>query len=235
MTASTDLAARSAAFAAEVQDLLDVVLPHDRQIVSVELDHRYVVRPDGDDSKLQSIPLLIDGKEYASLGLKLYQELDRTQSHLKTSRTDFVVYSTLQRAPLLRLEYRADMRSDPVSHWQFHAERGAFTSLLSMAHVKGRVDLPHDLSKLHLATGGERFRPGLEDLLEFLVRDCGIDHCSGWQTAVEDGREKWRRRQLRASVRDLQHEAAEALRSEGWDVSPPSVVRPEHTAPYPSW
>lgn len=235
MTESDDLAARSAAFAAEVQHLLDAVLPHDREIVSVALGHRYVVRPDGDDSKSQTIPLLIGGKEYASLGLKLYQELDRTQVHLKTSRTDFAVYSTLQNAPLLRLEYRSDMRSDPISHWQFHAERGAFASLLSMAHVEGRVALPHDLSKLHLTTGGERFRPGLEDLLEFLVTDCGIDACQGWRNAVEDGRETWRRRQLRACVRDLQKEAAEALRAEGWELYPPATIRPEHVAPYRSW
>ena len=231
----TELAARSAAFAADVQKLLDDVLPGARRIVSVEFGHRYVVRPEGHSAARQVIPLLVDGIEYAHLTVRLFQELDRLGQHLKTSRSDIAVYSSLDRNPLLRLEYRADLHTEPVCHWQFHAERGAFATLLARAHRLGRVSKPHLLSSLHLPVGGERFRPGLEDVLEFLVRDCGVDAKPGWQVAVTESRQTWRRRQLRAAVRDLQEEAAEVLRHEGWMVAPPDDPLPAHTAPYRHW
>lgn len=212
MTSEPDLAARSAAFAHDVQNLLDAVLPGERQIVSVEHDHRFIVRPDGDFATNQVIPLFVGDTEYAHLTIRLFQELDRLGKHLKTSRSDIAVYSSLDRNPLLRLEYRADLHTDPVCHWQVHAERGAFATLLARAHRLGRVSQPHLLSKVHLPVGGERFRPGLEDVLELLVRDCGVDSKTGWQAAVTESRETWRRRQLRAAVRDLQEESAEVLR-----------------------
>src|SRR5690625_4794456 len=80
---------------------------------------------------------------------------------------------------------------------------------------------PHDLSKLHLPTGGERFRPALEDFLGFLLRECGVDAVHGWQSAIEDSREEWRRLQFRTAVRELPREAADVLRREGWDISEP--------------
>lgn len=235
MTTAGELAERSAAFAQDVQMLLDGVLPGPRRIVSVEYDHRYVVRPEGESASEQVIPLSVDGDEYAHLTVRLFQELDRLGRHLKTSRSDIAVYSSLDRNPLLRLEYRADLHTDPVCHWQLHAERGAFTALLGQAHRLGRVSHPHRLSKLHIPVGGERFRPGLEDVLEFLVRDCGVDCQPGWQPVVADSRQVWRRRQLRAAVRDLQEDAADALREEGWALEPPEEPQSAHFAPYRRW
>ena len=134
------------------------------------------------------------------------------------------MYSTLDRQPLLRLEYRADMHSAPVAHWQVHAERGAFSHLLTHAHAHRpkTVGKPHDISSLHLPVGGERFRPSLEDVLQFLVSDCGVDYRPGWEDAVNQGRRNWRLLQLRATVRDGQDEAARVLRDLGWTVQAPS-------------
>ncbi|MFC7404297.1 hypothetical protein [Georgenia alba] len=232
---TSDLAERSLAFAREVQELLDATIPGERTIVSVKQDDRYSVRPEGDSAKTRVIPLTVNGQHLAQLSVLLLQELDRTGEYLKTTRTDFRVLSTLDRTPLVRHEYRADMHTDPIAHWQFHAERGSFSHLLSIAHAAGRVENPHDLSNLHLPVGGERFRPCLEDLIEFLIRDCGIDHVHGWERAVQAGREAWRRRQFRASVRDLQSEAAATLADYGWRVEPPPEVRPEHVEPYRKW
>ncbi|WP_159623036.1 hypothetical protein [Ruania rhizosphaerae] len=148
MSETPDLAARSAAFAEDVQRLLDAVLPHDKRIISVKFAQRYVIRPEGEGAYSQRIPLFIDGERYADLSFSLHQELDRRNEHLKTSRTDFAAY---------------------------------------------------------------------------------------WRQAVADGREAWRRRQLRAAVRDLQHEAAETLRSCGWEVSEPLAVSPDHNGPYRRW
>ena len=234
---TSELATRSEEFAAEVGDLLRDSLGADVQIVSVRFGERYAVRPAGDGARQQRIPLTVSGEHLADLSLALYQTLDHSGRHLKTTRSDFGVFSTLDRTPLVRLEYRSDMSEDPVCHWQFHAERGAFTHLLSIANSNDarRVPTPHDLSKVHLPVGGERFRPGLEDLIEMLIRDCGVDSAEGWREALAAGRERWRHRQFRTSVRDLQDEAASVLRAHGWTVDPPDVAYAPHLQPYRVW
>ncbi len=206
-------------------------------MVSVRYGERYAVRPDGADAEAQKIPLAVAGTHLADLSVAMYQTLDHSGNYLKTTRSDFKVYSTLDRTPLIRLEYRADMHSDPVCHWQFHAERGAFSHLLSIANAadQRRVRKPHDLSSVHLPVGGERFRPCLEDLLEVLIRDCGIDAVDGWEAALERGRQRWRMRQFRTAVRDLQREAADVLRNHGWAVEPPDVPFTPHLEPYSKW
>lgn len=234
---TSDLATRSQEFAEEITRLLGGTFGRPVQIVSVKFGDRYAVRPAGARPADRRIPLTVNGAHLADLSLALYQTLDHSRQFLKTTRTDFGVFSTLDRTPLLRMEYRSDMRADPVCHWQFHAERGAFTHLLSIANTADarRVQSPHDLSKVHLPVGGERFRPCLEDVLEMLIRDCGVDAGAGWETVVQEGRERWRMRQFRTAVRDLQDEAAEVLRSHGWSLVPPDRPYTPHVEPYRKW
>ncbi|WP_147261939.1 hypothetical protein [Blastococcus sp. TF02A-26] len=168
----------------------------------------------------------------------MFLGLDRSGTYLKTVRSDFAVKSTLDRTPLIRLDYRADMGRAPSSHWQVHAERGAFSHLLARANAvdSSRVGKPHDLSSLHIPVGGERFRPCLEDLLQFLVQECGVDRRAGWLDVIERGRELWRHRQLRATVRDAQEETAQVLRDLGWAVdSAPGVDSEEYPATFSRW
>lgn len=228
-----DLAERSAAFAQEVQATLDAVLPGIRRIISrrSENTNRYIVQPEGHEPRDRRVAIGVGGEHLADLGLSLYLDMDRTGSYLKTVRSDITIHSVLDRTPLVRLEYRADMRTVPIAHWQFHAERGAFSHLLARAnaHRPDWVTKPHDLSGLHLPVGGERFRPCLEDVLQFLVVDCGVDRHDGWEAAIREGRERWRRRQLGAAVRDVPGEAARVLRELGWTVQEPGTsVLPEN-------
>lgn len=214
------LGRRSAEFASEVQASLNGVLPGDVSIVAVSMDagDRYSVRPSSG-----SVPIHVDGEYLADLRLLMFLSLDHTGRYLKTLRSDLAIHSVLDRTPLLRLEFRSDMHTAPIAHWQIHAERGAFSHLLARAHAH-RPELvarPHDLSSLHLPVGGKRFRPCLEDLLEFLVVECGVDTREGWQAAIHQGRASWRRRQLASAVRDIPEEAARSLREAGWEVPPP--------------
>jgi hypothetical protein len=237
-TATSDLAAKSDAFAAEVADLLARTIGSTKQVESFDLqDGRFAVWPVGDNARGRRIPLTVAGGHLADLELALVQTLDRTGQYLKTVRSDLAVFSTLDRTPLIRLEYKADMRTDPIAHWQIHAERGAFTHLLSMANENDprRVRRPHDLSTVHVPGGGERFRPGMEDLLEMLIRDCGVDCVEGWQQALEESRMRWRIRQFRSSVRDLQSQAADVLEQQGWTLVPPVTFQKDRLEPYRRW
>ncbi|WP_199422867.1 hypothetical protein [Actinotalea solisilvae] len=234
---TSDLADRSREFAGEVADLLRRTFGKNVDVVSVKFGERYAVRPAGKTAASRRIPLTVQGEHLADLAVALYQTMDHSGLHLKTTRTDVGLFSTLDRTPLLRLEYRSDMRADPISHWQFHAERGAFTHLLSIANTADatRVQSPHDLSKVHLPVGGERFRPCLEDVLEMLIRDCGVDAAPGWESVLREGRERWRMRQFRTAVRDLQDEAALVLRAHGWSATPPAEPYTPHLEPYRKW
>lgn len=231
----TSLEEGSRAFAQEVQDTLNAVLVGDFEIVSrrVEGRDRYIVQPrDG-----QPIPICVDGSHLADLVVAIFLDLDRTGRYLKAVRSDFKLNSTLDRTPLLRLEYLADMRKEPIAHWQFHAERGAFSQLLARAHAHRpeQVKKPHDLSSVHLPVGGERFRPCLEDFLQVLVVDCGIDCRTGWEETLRRGRESWRRRQLGSVVRDVPSEAVRVLREMGWECTPPEVEVAENLKPLSVW
>lgn len=184
---------------------------------------RYVITP---DAAREQVPLKIGGCSVAGLTLSFFQEVDRTSRYMKTAQSFFTVISNSEREPLIRLEYDASHQR-AVSHWQIHAERGAFTELLTRANLMSRVQRPYDISKLHFPTGGERFRPALEDFLEFLLRECGFDAVSGWKSAIKNSREAWRRLQFRTAVRELPREAADILRREGWTVNEPSTGSPK--------
>lgn len=219
-----DLPTRSALFADEVQTTLRRVLPGDIDVVSVTTprSNRYWVRPDN-SAHSNRIPLYVDGEHLADLTVEIYLGMDRHGKYLKTVLSKMAVHSTLDRQPLMRLEFDAAMHTAPIVHWHVHAERGALSHLLARSHAvrPGQVKAPHQMSSLHIPVGGERFRPCIEDLLQFLIEECGIDPLPDWRDAVDEGRERWRRRQIRTVARDAPAEAAQVLRDLGWTVEAP--------------
>lgn len=123
----------------------------------------------------------------------------------------------MDRTPVLRFEYIRQANRAPAAHVQVHAHRGALSLLLAQAnHHKA-----HDMSALHIPVGGARFRPCIEDVIQMLAEEFGFDTLGTWRQAVAEGRESWRRKQVRAVVRDWQSEAADVLGSLGYTVTPP--------------
>lgn len=234
---TSNLAARSREFAGEVAELLSNTIGCTHPIVSEKAPagEKYVVRPDQPSGKRACVPLFVDREHLADLEIAMFQVLDRSGRYLKTSKTNFRIFSTIDRTPLLRLEYDSEASVAPAAHWQFHAERGAFAHLLTIASRTRNVRGPGDLSKLHLPVGGERFRPGLEDVLEFLIRDCGIDCVEGWEDVIKAGRRRWRIRQLRSAVRDQQDEVVGLLRELGWTVTRGDAGPAMHDTPFTRW
>ncbi|MFZ8756090.1 hypothetical protein ACO03V_01560 [Microbacterium sp. HMH0099] len=222
---TTELRRRAAEFAQQMQETITGVLPGEFQMVSISHGERFVIRADGDSAATQRIPLMVDGDALASLSVQVHLGLDSSKSYLKAWLVKLAVNSTLDRTPLVRYEFDAKVTaSAPLAHWHVHADRGALSHLLGRAHAvrPDAVRKPHELSSLHFPVGGERFRPCVEDVLEFLVREFGVDHKDGWSDAIRTGREQWRRMQFRSTVRDLQAEAAEVLRKHGWRVEAPA-------------
>lgn len=143
--------------------------------------------------------------------------MDSYGDYLAVEHSSFVLKATLDRTPIIRWDYDRRATNKPNSHVQMTAHRGALSHLLSRLNHP----TPHSVESLHMPMGGERFRPCLEDIIEFLIRDCGFCGGPNWRALLREGRAKWRRIQTRAVVRDAPAVAADQLESMGYTVTPP--------------
>jgi len=145
--------------------------------------------------------------------------VDSYATHIAVEQSSFVLKAKIERAPIIRWDYdRAPRSKKPRSHIQITAHRGALSHILSrMGH-----DTPHSIESLHIPMGGERFRPCLEDVIEFLIRDCGFKGGPDWRRKIRDGRARWRRIQTRAVVRDSPASAVAELEALGYAIVPPA-------------
>ncbi|WP_219415489.1 hypothetical protein [Pseudonocardia nigra] len=230
MTIDVHQAARE--FGQELQDLLDAVLPKrwsvdqaDRQIVVLAgSNSRYVVRV---AQRHGLIELLRNGHHVAYLRVEYHCTADTAQNYLAVQKSDFELRSAADRVPLARLDYVWNAHTVPAAHWNVHAERGA------VSHLLGRTNPDHPglVSKLHFTVGGSRMRPCLEDFIALFVYEFKFDLRPGAQAILEEGRERWRRRQIGALVRDAPDEAVRVLGELGYTILPPaSGHAPANTA-----
>ncbi len=153
-------------------------------------------------------------------------QLDSSGQWLAVEESHFNLYALLDRAPVLRIHYRRDQGTRPSAHVHVHGHRGALSHLLSRAGHES----PHEMASLHIPVGGSRFRPCLEDFIQFLICECNFDSLPGWMAHVEAGRERWRCRQTAAVARDVPEEAARVLRELGYTVQAPDPL-PQPRAP----
>jgi hypothetical protein len=144
--------------------------------------------------------------------------------------------------PLFRFDYQRAPAGDgiPSAHLQVHADRAEITDVMAeggpgtrRARKRQRdveSGVPPRLADLHFPLGGSRFRPCLEDVLEMLVRELGVDYVDGWADVLKRGRASWRRGQTAAAVRDTLETAKETLRLYGYPVGEhPDGPRPDRT------
>jgi hypothetical protein len=104
-------------------------------------------------------------------------ELDSSGQWLAVQESTYNLLAILDRAPVLRIHYMRDQGSRPSAHVHVHGHRGALSHLLSQAGH----DSPHDMSSLHIPVGGSRYRPCLEDFIQFLICECRFDSKDGWK------------------------------------------------------
>jgi len=210
-----DLQQQVEEFGQETAGLLSATLPGlpDPPVRILRYENRTIIGPP--DSK--PLPLYARGQHLADMKLSVACQLDHAGQYLAVEESTFNLLAVLDRTPVFRIHYRRESPSRPTAHVHVHGHRGALSHLLSQAGH----DFPHDMSSLHIPVGGSRFRPGLEDFIQFLICECRFDALPGWQAHVEAGRERWRRRQAAAAVRDVPEEAARVLRELGYTVESP--------------
>ena len=213
-------------FGDEIGSLLEKVFGEPVAIGVEWLHGRFRVRP------TSPLRLTIDGDGLATMLPEFRCTWDSARTYLAVEKSTIKLTALVDRAPIFRFEYERDAHSKPAAHIQVHGHRGALSHLLSRA----RHETPHSMEALHLPVGGSRFRPCLEDVLQFLIEDFGFDAKPGRRTAVAEGRERWRRYQLRAAVRDAPSDAADTLRLLGYTITdPPNGAPPDSITKLQAW
>ncbi len=141
--------------------------------------------------------------------------LDKSQQFLTTTKNSYKLSHARDSCPIVTYDYTCNPpNSYPEAHFHLHGEAVAIREMLDRC---GRTkDKPDDL---HFPVGGRRFRPCLEDLIEFCILEQLVVPHDGWQKALEESRRWFHKRQLQAAVRGDPEVAADALAKAGWRVT----------------
>lgn len=134
--------------------------------------------------------------------------------------------------PLFRLDYLRDPRSGvPSVHYNIHAHRDEVVYAMLQGECNRRQRKRRSgldakgayprISQLHFPVGGPRFRPCLEDMLQMVIEEFGVQTEEGWRSVLEEGRAQWRSAQLRALIWKNPGLAAEVLTERGYSVEQP--------------
>jgi len=123
-----------------------------------------------------------------------------TGRYLRTEWSQFGLFVWTKKKPItfIRLEVEAtDNRDDwNVAHLQVHAESRVLGQIWGIRQARN----PRSLQDLHLPVGGFRYRPCLEDFIEFLIEEELVPGKAGWKPAIERTRTEYHRTQLSALI-----------------------------------
>jgi hypothetical protein len=214
----TDLEHEARRFAAQVSELLNGTIT-----TGVKLSA--VLHPDGTcwvgrgvtrrNFELQSIPISIrQRKPRCFLMVAYVLQWDPEGTFLAVRKSNYGLHlDGSLRVTLLHYDYERSPGNDyPAAHLQVIGQSDGFDSLSNCTKELGRF---------HFPVGGRRFRPTLEDLIEFLVVEGLVDSYANWRTVLLEHRGRWERLQLQAAVRRDSEAAADALTDLGWICTAP--------------
>lgn len=209
MPKGTDLGDKARTFAAIIQRILNVSVCDQVKMRAITRDDRtYGVAPglSKDNVEPRMLPLRKSPQNTrAYLQVTYDLVLDATGTYLTVETSFFGIYADAEaQKTLCHFDYERDKKDGyPESHVQVAGESEALAIL--------RPGRP--LSKLHFPVGGRRFRPCLEDVIDFLVVEELTTAKSGYQDELEREREQFRKIQLRAAIAKYPEIAREMLRT----------------------
>ena len=145
---------------------------------------------------------------------------DGEARYLKTVRASVAVLSSEageDENQLLRYDFDRNQEGGyPTAHLHVFGES------VALDRLNDALGRERALFKLHYPVGGVRFRPCLEDVIEFLIYEGFVEPRPGWEQVLDEGRQKFHAIQLKAAVRHRPELAAEQLSEMGWTVEPPA-------------
>lgn len=168
-----------------------------------------------------------DGKPRIEVVAEFWLSWDSASTYLRAERSNIRVMPFGKGEAMWRYDYLRNAEWKPVSYLHVHAHRDeAVHLMLTGTNQRSKRRLSQDnfrsgLSDLHFPLGGDRFRPCLEDVLEMLIQEFGVDSAPGALEAIQINRQAWRTKQVGAAVRDHPESAAASLRELGYSVEAP--------------
>lgn len=178
------------------------------------------------------IVLTIEGEPRLQLQIDYKLTMSRTSQRLAVESSTYLVRPFGVPRPLFSVDYVRNAGSNiPAAHYNFHFEHAEVAKQLLEAGRRRRGKIHRreggrgrspQLADVHFPVGGHRFRPCLEDVLELLWVEFGVDTRPGAQGAIHEGRMEWRSKQLSAAVADDPIVAAAELRRLGFTVEAPA-------------
>lgn len=219
---------RAHAFAEQLSSLVSAFCDASVPFEAKRLGDKFSVRPS------EPVLLTVNRRPLLSLDITYRCMIDHARSYLVVDRSWVKVYGgpKVKGDPLFRYEYDRAVPDDlPAAHLHVHAHRDHLVMAMALAGEAGaprRATDPEDftsgarMSAVHFPVGGHRFRPGLEDVLQMLHSEFGVDVGSGWQVALQASRETYRRDQTGSVVRDCPSDAVRVLRELGYRVEEPT-------------
>jgi hypothetical protein len=223
---AASLEEQAAGFAEEITATVQAVSPGCAPFVTflVKDSHRLVVRLHPDTG----VPLHVNGEPLLSLKVVFRCTWDTADSFLAIDSSKVEVFASPQTGgnPLFRYEYERNAHSKPAAHLHIHGHRDSFTYVMTragratkLARKRMEQDVVPSMQDLHFPLGGHRFRPCLEDVMEMLIDEFGIDNAGEARAMLRAGRVRWRRAQVRSAVRDDPESAVEVLKALGYSVA----------------
>lgn len=192
-------------FAREIQTLLNCTISDHVQIKAVALQV-------GDD-RLFMLGHLLDKRTLTAerfrlkprapkvelwMDVSFQLRLDAEREHLMVHKSFIGLFGSKDaKHGLFHYDYERDKADGyPDAHLQVDASSDFFGTLNDPKRDPGRP-----LAALHFPVGGKRFRPCMEDVIEFLIVERLVLPRDGWEKVIEAGREGFRKNQLMAAMR----------------------------------
>ena len=144
--------------------------------------------------------------------------LDERDGRFLTVATSTYGLGTAETKSDIRYDYvRSPSNEYPAAHLHICGYSEALDGLVEAGWEDRRS------SRLHLPVGGRRFRPCLEDIIEFCIVEQLVEpQRENWKGVLDAHRDEFYRKQLESAVRRDPQAAASALRQKGFRVTEPN-------------
>lgn len=199
------------AFAQEVQEVLNKTVCNGavvRAVVSWDksLGQSIVIVGTNLDGLIaQPVALCIDQKKPSSwLEAQFRCDLDDRGRFLMFLSSYFGIYAPDGVAQLCHYDYERNKEGYPAAHVQIDGH------CPTLGALPGRRTAD-ELGKLHFPVGGRRYRPTIEDMIEFVIFEGFAGGRTGWEQVIAEHRQTFHQNQLRAAVRRHPEIAQEVL------------------------
>lgn len=172
--------------------------------------------------------------DFLGIAVQYHCMLNDTSEFLTVEKSKIAIYPLAQsrREPLFRVEYvRSTHPGVPSSHIQVHGHRDEMTALMLLSGHSSKTaksrstrdigDKTPQLSEFHFPTGGPRFRPTLEIVLEVIRNEFGLEKSPQWKEHFQTSQHRWARIQAATVIADYPDIALEILKKKfGLEVPP---------------